>query len=144
MFLRYGVWQMQLFFNLGYLSPFYPPNSWKISKKWKKPRDIIILCKWTKMMLIGYTGPEIWHMTHVIVTFQFGLYENFTKKNENKKPAWRYHHFTQVNQNDVHRLYWSWDMVCDTCNCYFSIWAIWKFHKKWKNLPGDIILHMCT
>ena len=80
MFLRYGVWQMQLFFNLGYLSPFYPPNSWKISKKWKKPRDILILCKWTKMMLIGYTGPEIWHMTHVIVTFQFGLYENFTKK----------------------------------------------------------------
>ena len=31
------------------------------------------------MMFIGYTGPKILYVTHVIVTFQFVLYENFTK-----------------------------------------------------------------
>ena len=47
------------------------------------------------------------------------------------------------------------DMACDTCNLYFSFWAIflpfysppptvWKTKsKKMKKKPGDIILHMC-
>ena len=42
---------MQLFFNLGYTSPFYAPNSPKNEdfKKMKKtPRDVIILHKCTK------------------------------------------------------------------------------------------------
>ena len=50
-------------------------------------------------------------------------------------------------------------MACDTCNCYFSFWAIFPFYppphpfltaqkmkisKKKKTTPGDIILHKCT
>ena len=47
-------------------------------------------------------------------------------------------------KNNDHRLYCSWDMARDRCNCYFSFWAIFcpftllkaqkiKFLKKWKN-----------
>ena len=48
------------------------------------------------------------------------------------------------NKNNDHRLYCSWDMTYDRCNCYFSFWTIFcpftaqklqkiKFLKKWKN-----------
>ena len=52
LFLRYGVWQMQLlFFNMGYFLTFYPPNSPKnenFKTMEKTPWDIIILQKCTK------------------------------------------------------------------------------------------------
>ena len=35
----------------------------------KTPGDIIILHKCTKIMIICYTVPEIWHVTDVIVIF---------------------------------------------------------------------------
>ena len=47
----------------------------KISKKLKKPLEIppfyIIV---SKIMIIGYIVPEIWHVTDVIVIFYFGLF----------------------------------------------------------------------
>ena len=50
----------------------------KISEKGDKmPEDIIILPIVLKFMIIGYTVPEIWHMTDVIVTFHFGLFFAF-------------------------------------------------------------------
>ena len=45
-FLRYGAWQMQLFFILGHFLPFYPPNSLKnqsFEEMKKTPGDKIIL-----------------------------------------------------------------------------------------------------
>ena len=50
------------------------------------------------------------------------------------------HKSTKSHDN---RLYCSWDMACDGCNCYFSIWTIFclfslltaqkmKISKKWK------------
>ena len=40
-------------------------------------------------MIIGYTVPEIWHVTDVIIIFHFGLFWPFdlpnTRKNENFK-----------------------------------------------------------
>ena len=65
-------------------------------------------------------------------------------------------------KNHDHRLYCSWDMACDECNCYLSFWVtfcLFTHHppshpnsqknenskKKKKKKPGDIIiLHMCT
>ena len=76
----------------------------KISKKWKKmPRDIIILHSAPKIMIISYTVPEIWYVTHVIVIFHFVLFfallqpknQNF-KISKKKKITWRYHYFTHV------------------------------------------------
>ena len=43
----------------------------------------------TKTMILCYVAPEIWHATHVIVIFYFGLF--FTLLH-----AWRYHHFKYV------------------------------------------------
>ena len=49
----------------------------------------------------------------------------------------------KCTKNHDHTLYYSWDMVRDRCNCYFSFWAIFcpftylrvqkiKISKKWK------------
>ena len=55
-----------------------------------------------------------------------------------------------------HMLYCSWDMACDGCNCYFSIWTTFcsfttltclknENFKKMEKASGDvIILHKCT
>ena len=56
-------------FPFGLFLPFYPPNSlknenFKKKKMQKQPGDIIIL---PKIMIIGYTVSEIWHMTDVIL-----------------------------------------------------------------------------
>ena len=62
----------------------------------------------------------------------------------------------KCTKNHDHMLYCSWDMAHDRCNCCFSFWAFFcpftpltaqkiKILKKWKKMPGDIILlHMCT
>ena len=62
----------------------------------------------------------------------------------------------KCTKNHDHMIYCSWDMMHDRCNCYFSFQGIFcpftllitqkiKVLKKWKKMPGDIIiLHMCT
>ena len=40
----------------------------------KMSADIINLHKCTKIMIMCYTVPEIWHVTDVIVIFHFGLF----------------------------------------------------------------------
>ena len=65
---------------------------------------------------------------------------------KNEKNAWRYYHFTQIYQNQVHMLYCSWDMACDRCN-YWTIFCTFTLltGQKMKISPGDvIILHKCT
>ena len=52
-------------------------------------------------MIIGYTVPEIGHVTDVIVNFSLQtILFPFTPSNclKNEKNTWRYHHFTQVYQ----------------------------------------------
>ena len=47
----------------------------KISKKLKKRKDISSFYRSVlKIMIIGYTVPETWHMTDVIVIFHLGLF----------------------------------------------------------------------
>ena len=62
----------------------------------------------------------------------------------------------KCTKNNDHMPYCSWHMAPDSCNCYFSFWAIFclltpitarkmKISKKWKKMPRDIIiLHKCT
>ena len=65
------------FWVTGYFLPFYPsngPRNENSNKMKKMPEDIIILHNCTKkIMVISYTVPEKWHMTHVIVIFHFRL-----------------------------------------------------------------------
>ena len=78
----------------------------------KTPGDIIIQHKCTKMMIICFTVPEIWHMTDVIVIFNSGqffplyyphppLQPQKWKYHKNEKISWRYHHFTQLYQKSM-------------------------------------------
>ena len=68
-FLRYGVWQTELFLILDHFLPFYPspspyqPKGSKFWKKWKKkPRDIIILHKCT--ITIIWQSYDIWFLRY--------------------------------------------------------------------------------
>ena len=97
LFLRYGMWQIYLFFILGHFLPFYLPKSPKnqnLKKNEKTPGDIIILHKVPKTMIICYTVPEIWHLTDVIVIFYFGLFITLSApnspKNQNRKKWKKY------------------------------------------------------
>ena len=71
--------------------------------------------------------------THVISIIDFGLFfpfypsnspknENFKKKT--KKPSGDTIILHNCTKSYDYRLYYSWDMVHDTCNFYFSFWAI--------------------
>ena len=75
-FLRYGVRQTKFFVIMDHFLPFYPYRPRK-SKFWKTeentPRDIIILHKCTKIMIICCTVPWIWHITDIII-FHFGQF----------------------------------------------------------------------
>ena len=86
----YGSWDIncnrQIFFcHLESFFALLPPNSPKNEhiKKWKKKKKIKCLeisfyTRVPKVMIIGYTVPEIWHVTDVIVIFQFGLFFAFS------------------------------------------------------------------
>ena len=85
--------QTDFFCHLGPFFAFLPPNSPKNQnfKKWEKHLDISsFYTSVPKNMIIGYTVPEIWHVTDIIVIFHFGLflalfYPANTPKNENLK-----------------------------------------------------------
>ena len=114
----YGFWDMKctrqnFFVILGHFLPFYPNNTPKNEnfKKMKKSLEISFYKSAPKIMIISYTVPEIWHMTHVIVIFHLGLFFVLLSPNSPKsqnfkkiiiitiiKKASRYHHFTNVYQ----------------------------------------------
>ena len=77
------------------------------------------------------------------------------QKNQNFKKMKKTHGDIIIShkctKNHDHMLYYSWDMACDRCNCYFSFWAIvFPFYPpnnpknenftKMKKAPGNIIL----
>ena len=124
----------------------------KISKKWKKNLEISSFSKIIpKIMIIGYTIPEIWHVTDVIVTLDYFLPiyppPPNSPKNENfkkiKQTAGYIIILHSCAKNCDRMLYCSWDTAHDTCNFYFPFWAIFcpftpltdqkiKISKKWK------------
>ena len=141
----------QIFFAIfGNFFPF--TQKMEISKKWKKYLEITSFYKSApKLMIIGYSVPEIWHMMDVIVSFHFGLF--FCPFTPLKPKKWKYQKIKKIpggniillkcTKNHNHMLYCSWDMVCAGCNCYFSFWAVFypftplaapkmKISKKWK------------
>ena len=133
----------------------------KISKKWKKHLEISsFYTSVPKIMIICNNVLEIWHMTNIIVIFQFGLFfallppkkSNFKKMKKTSGDIILHKYYTK---NHGYMLYCSWDMVHEECN-YFSFWAIFccftppnslknENFKKMKNTSGHmIILHKCT
>ena len=118
------------------ICPFTPLTAWKmkISKKMKKKKHLESSPFYTsvpKIMIIGYTVPEIWQVTDVIIIFHFGLYfflfpsltAQKNKFQKNLKSPGEIIILHTCTKNHDHMLYCSWDMAFDRCNCYFSFWA---------------------
>ena len=145
--------------SLAISFPFTPltAQKMKISKQWQKGLEISFYTSVTKIMIICYTVPEIWHELDVIVILRFGQFsalppppnifknENFTKIIIEKTTTGG---INKCTRNHDHMLYCSWDMVCDRCNCYFSIWVNSPKNENFKTMektPWDIIiLQKCT
>ena len=82
------------------LCPFSPlkPKKWKYQKTEKKKKNLLEISSFytsvPKIMIIGYTAPEIWCVPDVIVIFHFELFLTFhlpnSPKNENIK-KWKKH-----------------------------------------------------
>ena len=78
--MRYEVHQSEFFCNLRPFFAIYPPppNSLKNENfKIKKKKHLEISSFHTdvsKIMIICYIVPEMWHVKHVIVIFHFGLF----------------------------------------------------------------------
>ena len=103
--------------------PFTPLTAqiMKISKMKKSLEISSFYTSVPKIMVIGYTFPEIWRVMDVIVIQYFSiLLPNNSPTNENK--SWRYRHFIQVYQKS-----WSYAILflrygSEGCN-YFSLSA---------------------
>ena len=80
--------------------------------------------------------------------------KNFKKLKKTPGGIILLHKFTK---NHDHMLYCSWDMARDTCNCYFSFWAIFcpftpltdknqnfKKKKQWKKLLEISSFYTCV
>ena len=130
---------------MGYFLPFYPPNSPKnknINKNEKKktPGDIIILHKSTKnhdhrlycswdMACDECNYFSFWvtfclfthHPPPTLTARKMKIQKKWKKKKKKPGDIIILHKFTKTHD---HMLYYSWDMVCDRCNCCFSFWAI--------------------
>ena len=132
----------------------------KIWKKRKKHPEISsFYISVLKIMIIGYTIPEIWNLMDVIAIFRFGLFFTLkppnSPKNENfkkikKNSVWRYHHFAQMYQKS-----WSyatvpeiWQVMDVIVTFHFGLFLAllpvaeapkMKIHK-WKFCYGKIVL----
>ena len=110
--------------------PFTTAQKIKIKKKKKWKKHLKISSCYTsvpKIMIICYTVLHMWHVTNVIVIFNFVLFFALLPPNSPKN-----HNFEKVKKtpgdiiilhkctkNHDHMLYCSWDMACDRCNCCF-------------------------
>ena len=72
------VTKISVIFHFWLFFALLPPNlpkKWKLKKKEKKSLEISsFYTSVPKIIIICYTVPEIWHVTDVIVIFQFGLF----------------------------------------------------------------------
>ena len=135
-FLKYGAWQTECFVIFDNFLPFYPPNSPKNEnfEKWKKCLEISLFYIYApEIMIICYTVPEIWYVTEISVIFHFWLFfallppnlpKKWKLKKKRKKKPGDIIILHKCTKNHNHMLYCSWNMTCDRCNCYFSVWAI--------------------
>ena len=131
------IWRLMAVIGIFHFGQFFallPPNSSKNGNiyiyKRKKQETSSIYTSVLKIMIIGYTVPEIWCVTDVIGIFHFGqffaLYPCNSPKNGNiyikkKKPTGDIINLHMCTKNHDHMLYCSWDMVYDGCNWYFHL-----------------------
>ena len=129
----------------------------KKKKKWKKDLEIpSFYTSVPKIVIIGYTVPEIWHrwikLLFFILNYTFPFYTSclLTAQKMKISKKWKKNPgdiiiLQNCTKNHDHMLYCSWHMAHNRCNSYFSVCAIfcplppqqsekWKFQKKPKKL----------
>ena len=116
---------------LGNFLPFYPPltaQKMEISKKWKKHLEISSFnTSVSKIMIICFIVPEIWHVTDVIVIFHFGLFSALlppppsSPKNKNFKKKRKKHLEISPFYTTVPKI----TIICFTVQwCSLTFWAL--------------------
>ena len=80
------------------------------------------------MTIIWYMVPETWSATERIFLSSWAIFYLFTlatarKISQKIKKTTGDIILHKCTKNHDHRLYCSWDMARDRCNCYFSFWA---------------------
>ena len=142
-FLRYRARQTEFFHILDHFLSFYTPSpspnnpeSQSFQKMKKTPRGIIILQKCTindNHMIYGLWDMKCTRQNFFVILGHFLL---FTPPSPPYQPEkWKFQNKEKETPRDIiisHRcvknydrmLYCSWDMARETCNCYFSFWAI--------------------
>ena len=161
----WGRWGIPQNFLLAFIDGFWKTRKIRLLKKWKKLLEkTSFYTSVPKIIIICYTVPEIWLMMDVIVIFILGYTFPFYPSNSPKK--WNFKIMKnrsgditilqKCTKNLDHMLFYTWGMMCDICNCYFSFWAVFcpfnppnspknNNFKKLKTPPGYIIiLHLCT
>ena len=72
------IWHVMDVIVIVHFGPFFTPLTARkvnISKKWKKHLEISSFYRTVpKILIIGYTVPEIWHVTRIISIFHFELF----------------------------------------------------------------------
>ena len=165
--LRYGAWQTEFFLILDHFVSFYTPlpspnnpenqNFQKMKKNpWRYHHFTQVHYKWQSYD-IWFLRYEVHQTNFFLSSWPFIIFCPFTclttwkmkfKKKMKKMPG-DIIILHKCTKNHDHRLYYSWDMASDRCNCYFSFWAIFclfnhtlltaekmKISKKWKKNNG--------
>ena len=115
-------------------------------------------------MIIWYSVLEIWRVMDVIVVFHFGQIFAFlpptpppptlTTPKMKKTPS-DIIILNNCTKNHDHMLYYFWEKARDTCNFYFSFWAIFypfiplkaqkiKISQKWKKTLQISSFYTCV
>ena len=165
--MMYDSWDMKhkrIFFShfgpffalLNLPPPLKNPKNQNFEKIRKSPRDIIILHKCTineNHMIYGSPDINCNRQIFFVILCHFWPFYPLTAQKIKKMPG-DIIILHKCTKNHDHMLYCSWDMACDGCNCYFSLWAIFwpftpltpgkmKISKIWKKCLGISSLYMC-
>ena len=132
------IWSVTrtIFCHFGPFSALLPPlrtKKIKIFKKWKKKpwryyhfTNMYHKCPSYDVWFLRY---EAWQTEFLVILDHFlHFYPPKNLKNQNfeklKKAPGNIIILHKCTKNYNYMLYWSWDMACDRCNCYFSFSAI--------------------
>ena len=131
-------WMQLLLFILGNFLPFYPLNSPKnenFKKNGRKHLEIFYTIV-PKVMIIGFTLPEIWHVTDVIVIFHFGPFFALLPPNSPKNE-----HFRKMKKAlEIWSLYTSVSKIMIICYTVPEIWHVTHVISIFHFVPFNVLL----
>ena len=156
-FLKYKVWQTEIFVILGYFLPFQPPDNLE-NQNFKIEKNTWRYCHFThlhhKLQSFDVRFTKIWSATDhsgLFFAFSHPYAPRKSKFRKNEKSTWRYYHFTNIN--DSHMRHGSSGMQCNRQNffvildCFMPFYPLptWKVQilKQWKKHLEILSFYTC-